>query len=67
MFKGALFALMQLCLLVIVALVCSTNEDYANNLSGGLIGSFMLFAGFMITRTNIRPYFIWVYWLSPFR
>lgn len=49
--------------------VASASRDFqmANAIAPGGIALMILFAGYIIQGNSIPPWFIWLYWLSPFR
>jgi len=44
----------------------ASSQEQAESLAGPSTGVFMLFGGFLIARPQIRGWFIWLYWLSPY-
>jgi ABC-type multidrug transport system ATPase subunit/ABC-type multidrug transport system permease subunit len=42
------------------------NMEVAQVLAGPSTAIFMLFGGFLLTEPQIPPWFIWLYWYSPF-
>jgi len=69
---GVFFLIMLalgLCMESIVRLasVAAPNKDTATGLLGLYLVLIIMFCGYIIPRDEIPAYFIWIYWISPFR
>jgi len=42
------------------------KQEEAEAMVSPSVGIFMLFGGFLISRGDIPPWFIWLYWISPY-
>lgn len=66
-FLGLLYCInMAMSVLFRMIGLAAPNIAVAQTQVGPLTAIFMIFGGFLITRGNIPPWFIWAYWLSPF-
>jgi ABC-type multidrug transport system ATPase subunit len=46
--------------------VLGGNESTANAMAGPSTGIMLIFSGLFITRSQVRNFMIWLYWISPF-
>lgn len=44
-----------------------SSQDVATALMGLVVMMFIVFSGFLLVKSEIADYFIWIYWVSPFR
>jgi ABC-type multidrug transport system permease subunit len=40
--------------------------DDASKVSGLLVSALITYAGYMIPKTEMHPWFVWIYWINPF-
>ncbi|CAK7227035.1 hypothetical protein SEUCBS140593_006442 [Sporothrix eucalyptigena] len=39
--------------------------DAASKVSGFIIGACVMYSGYMIHKTQMHPWFVWIYWINP--
>ncbi|KAK9764073.1 ATP-binding cassette transporter snq2 [Basidiobolus ranarum] len=43
----------------------SPNFDIASRYSGLLLMAFLLYTGYLIPKTQMHPWFVWIFWINP--
>ncbi|EXM18559.1 hypothetical protein V3481_018957 [Fusarium oxysporum f. sp. vasinfectum] len=44
---------------------CFKTFDDASKISGLLVLSLLMYSGYMISKSDMHPWFVWIYWIDP--
>lgn len=43
----------------------TSTFDAASKISGFLVGAVVIYVGYLIPKTSMHPWFVWIYWINP--